>query len=93
MKIGDRIIWTLSVESPDSIREGVVTKYKPQTELVWVNGDHQPEDCIYVGYTWPASAKEQLHAILTERARLKKQFDDSMSLVYQLRNRITRGQE
>ena len=46
------------------------------------------ERTFYTAFLWPTSCKEELLTILTERAKLRKALDDSMSLIYQLRNKL-----
>lgn len=43
-------------------------------------------------FCWPVQAEAELRAVVEERARLRKAFDDSMSLVFGLRNKISRGE-
>jgi len=94
MQVGDRIIWCGAMTGPDQIREGTVTRVRNSGEpLVWVDSQHKPEDCIYQAYCWPARVREELTAILLERQRLQKAADDSMKLVYELKNAITRGEK
>ena len=95
MKIGDKIFWCTALESPSEIREGTITKMSPKTspgQLVWVDNAHRPEDCIFADYCWPIAAKEEMRKILTKRAELKRAFEESMGLIYQLRNKIIRGE-
>ena len=47
---------------------------------------------VIAEYCWPVEAREELVTILTERQRLQKALDDSMGLVYQLGNKIARGE-
>ena len=84
MNIGDTIIWCSNYEA-GPIRKGVVSKITPT--FVWVDGRHKSEDFIYKDFCWPAAAEEELKATIEHRARLKRQFDDSMALVYQLRDK------
>jgi len=95
MKIGDKILMVWAANGPGQIIEGTVTKTGGSKDLplVWVNGQHKPEDCIYEAYCWPARVKTELAAILAERQRLQKLADDSTKLVYELRNAITRGEK
>ena len=90
LEIGDEIVWTGNLDDPDSLRCGIITKVSK--DYCWVDKHHKPEDCIYQSLCWPAEFEGELRAILEERARLKKAFDDSMKLIYQLRNKITRMQ-
>lgn len=49
--------------------------------------------CTYsVDFCWPIEAHEELVRVITERQRLQKIADDSMKLVYDLNNRIARGE-
>lgn len=95
-KVGDSIVWCGQMDDPQSMREGTITKVRAGTSaiegLVWVDNKHKPEDCICLAYCWPGRVKNDLMAILVERRRLKKESDDSMWLVYELRNKIVRGE-
>lgn len=42
------------------------------------------------GFVFDKSCEEELRAVVVERARLKKVYDDSFSLVLQAINKITR---
>ena len=87
VKVGDAIVWARQMDVP-TLERGTVTRGKGDT--CGVDGKHRAEDCLYSAYAWPARAEVELLAILTERQRLKKAYDDSMSLVYQLSNKIAR---
>jgi hypothetical protein len=41
-------------------------------------------------YVFPFECKQELLEIVNKRAALKKAFDDSMSLVYEYSNKLTR---
>lgn len=41
-------------------------------------------------WVYPVSVKEELLVVLTERARLKKIYSDSMSLIFQFNNKLIR---
>jgi hypothetical protein len=86
--IGDKIVWGDVDGRNTTLREGVVTKVAANGDYVWVDREHKPEDCIYTSFCWPAEYKEELLLVMKERASLRKAFDDSMKLVYQLRNRV-----
>jgi len=90
LEIGDEIVWTGNFDDPDSLRRGIITKVSK--DFCWVDKYHKPEDCIYQSLCWPGEFEGELRAILEERAQLKKAYDDSMKLIYQLRNKITRMQ-
>lgn len=89
--IGDKVVWV--DHSCEFIFEGTVTKVSlhkdPMERTVWVDKHHKPEDRIYEMYCWPAAAKEELLAVFAERKRLKEVYDNSMSLIYQLRNKYS----
>jgi hypothetical protein len=90
-KVGDRIVWG-SFEDLNELRTGTVTKINacyPDFQTVWVDNDHVLRDGIMAAYCLPEAAIEELKDVLKERARLKKAFDDSMALVYQLRNKYS----
>lgn len=92
-KIGDKILWCGQLTGPEHIRSGTVTRVNEKHQLVWVDNEHAPEDCLMVAYVWPARVEAELRAILTERARLQKLADDSMKLLYELSNAIARGEK
>jgi hypothetical protein len=94
-KIGDEIIWVGELTGRAEMRAGRITKIRENKDmpLVWVDNLHAPEDCIYMAYCWPARVRTELTAILAERARLQKLADDSMKLVYELKNAIGRGEK
>ena len=89
VKIGDAIVWADQMDLP-VLNRGTVTQVRG--DACWVDGKHRPEDCLYQAYAWPARVEAELVAVLTERRRLRKAYDDSMGLIYQLRNRIERGE-
>jgi hypothetical protein len=95
MQLNDEIIWCGQLTDARQIRTGTITKTKGagHEALIWVDGRHKPEDCIYAAYCWPARVKDELITILTERERLQRAADDSMKLVYELRNAISRGEK
>lgn len=45
-----------------------------------------------VAHVFPLSAKEEVIAIATERKKLKDVYDDSVKLIFQLRNKVSRGE-
>ena len=94
MKVGDHIVWTSDLDDPAQLRTGVVTKMHGTgaEALCWVDNHQKAEDCIYQAYCWPAKIEPKLRAALEERARLKKQYQDSITLIFVLRNRATRGE-
>jgi phosphatidylinositol kinase/protein kinase (PI-3 family) len=87
MKVGDKILFTSDMDSPSSITEATITKVHKET--IECGGK---ENQYYKAFAWPLSAKEELVKILQKRQELKKALDDSMSLVYALRNKVSRGE-
>ncbi len=47
---------------------------------------------FYKAACWPIQCEAELRTILIERARLKDVYDQSMGLIYQLANKIHRGE-
>jgi hypothetical protein len=92
-KLGDSVILASDLASPIISHEGTITKLSKQKDIAWIDGHHRPEDCIYSAYLWPMEYKEELIAVLTERAFLKKKYEDSMALIYQLSNKITNARK
>lgn len=88
MKVGDTILMVTSLDGSDSIREYVISKVGKNTIQCGSS-----EMTFYKASCWPLSVKAELETILAERRRLKIQFDDSMKLVYELKNAISRGEK
>lgn len=80
--VGDTCLYVPNMDTA-SLMELTITKVGKDTVQCG-----SKEQTFYTAYLWPTSCKEELLAILTERAKLKKQLDDSMSLIYQLRNKL-----
>lgn len=89
MNLGDEIVYG-NLDDVDHMRTGRVTKMSK--ELIWVDKQHRAEDCISLCYVWPIEAKDELFEIIRKRVELRKAYDDSMSLIYNLRNKIARGE-
>ncbi len=87
---GDEICWVNNFQDPNSLRSGVVTKWT--TSYLWVDMCHRPEDCILREYAWPASCRDALLEIITENQRLQRELDARMGLIYELRNKVSRGE-
>lgn len=79
------------LDSPDSIREHVLeTKRKGiSDEFFMVAGT---QEGYHRNFCWPVGVRTELTEVLTKRAALKKAYDDGMSLIYQLSNKIARGE-
>lgn len=91
LQIGDQIVWCGDY-THGPIKKGTITKISGH-DFYYVDNQHRPEDCIYQHWCWPAEVEQELSIILEQRARLKKEYDDSMSLIYQLRNRVSNASE
>lgn len=83
-------------EDPSAIRELTfvnVTKdfFVGQDERTAIEDPRNPNQKFMREFCWPPQAREELEEILRERQKLRKQLDDSMGLVYQLNNKIARG--
>lgn len=74
---------------PNSLQElgDVIAEDKKNHAVKFSNGDW-----YYNANIFPSSCKDELVRILTERKRLKQIYDDSIKDLYELRNKITRGE-
>ena len=88
-KIGDSIIWPISMDKTET-RKGTISKLRG--DLVWIDNLHKAEDCIYIAYIYPTRVKNELLAILKIREQLTKDLNNSMKLIYELNNKISRGE-
>jgi hypothetical protein len=88
LTIGQQIIYE-NLDSTEFLKTGTITKISGNGDLVYVDNQHKAEECILTAFCWPIEAREELIAVITERNRLKKIYDDSMSLIYQLRNKYS----
>lgn len=92
-KLGDYVVWASSLDSiREPLQRGQLTKIRVNNDgtLLWVDGKHRPEDCLSADFVWPAAFADRLNAIRKTRAELKRAFDDSMKLIYDLRNEAVR---
>lgn len=85
-KVGDKIILADDLTDPTSVREKTITKVGKDTVQCGSS-----EETYYTGFIWPASYRERVEEICRVRQALKKAYDDSISLVFQLRNEIVRA--
>jgi hypothetical protein len=84
---------TADLDDPASIQEHELDVRRSRTatdDFFYVAG--KKFDAHHKGFCWPVAAREELLAVITKRAALKKAYDDSMALVYQLSNKISRGE-
>ena len=95
LTLGDRICWINGAsENPADVKEGMITKITLMPgidQLCWVDKQHKSEDCIMVAFVYPARVKDAYIEILKQRAILKAAYNDSMKLIYQLRNDVING--
>lgn len=85
LKPGDTVLICSDMDSPANMREYTVTKVGKETIQCGSS-----ENTFYTAFTWPIKYKEELIEILKRRQELKKAFDDSFTLVLELRNKISR---
>lgn len=85
--VGDKILIISDLECESSVHEKTVTKV--MKDCVQCGS---PEEVYYTAFCWPARVKEQLLEIIRQRAILKKAYDDSMGLVYELKNKMARNE-
>jgi len=79
-------LYAVDLSDPSTVKEYV---------LEGMNGDlykSSADNMFLKAMCWPIEVKDELIEICTRRQALKKQFDQSMSLVYQLSNKIARGE-
>lgn len=86
---GDPIVWATDLDKPSSIQHGTVVKVSGE----YLQYGPKAEDSVHAAFVFPARVETDLVAVITERQRLRKAYDDSMKLVYELRNAITRGEK
>jgi hypothetical protein len=91
MKLGDQICWQGDLSGRElDIHTGTITNLSK--DWCWIDGNHKSEDGFSLFFIWPIAAKDELEKILLERRRLLTAYDDSMKLIYELRNRVVRGE-
>lgn len=85
--VGDKIVAIFDWTDSTHTKEGVITKISG--DICFIDGCFKSEDCLYLAYCWPIAYKQRILDIIQQRQVLKKAYDDSMGLVYKLRNEIT----
>jgi len=93
--IGSKIYWNVGTEATPEVRNGTVTRISGKSgdvygRTLFVDNAHKPEDCIYEVWCYPEAYAAEYVNILNHRAKLKKDLDDSMKLIYELCNKMTR---
>lgn len=66
-----------------------------EVEVVKVEGEYSlctDGERYATAFMFPWSARVELTRIISHRAELKKQFEDSIGEIFKLRNRISRGE-
>lgn len=77
-----KMLFVDNFDNPESIEEiDVFTR----DDFYWDNR-------YSVAHVFPLSAKAEVLAICVERNRLRKEYDDSVSLIFELRNKVSRGE-
>lgn len=85
MKVGDKVLLARDLDDPTSIVEKTVTKVGSDTVQCG-----SAEETYFKAFLWPVKYRDELVAVVTERQRLKKAHTDSMKLVFELKNKISR---
>lgn len=95
VKVGELAIWYDSMDDSRTKRTGTVSKIVVEGtwEYICVNGKNKMEDAMNASFVFPGRVEKDLEQIVQERARLKKAYDDSISLVFELSNQIARGEK
>lgn len=86
-KIGQVVIHA-TLDDVSTIKEYTITKINTKQGTVTV--DNNSELVFYIAFLWPIEFKQELIEIITKRQELKKAYDDSFKLIYELNNEITR---
>jgi hypothetical protein len=89
VKVNEPVVWATNMDDPATIRRETVVKISGE----FVQYGAKAEDSVHSAYVFPARVEADLIEILTERRRLKKAYDDSMKLIYELSNAIVRGEK
>ena len=56
------------------------------------SNDKYKDQMMYKDYCWPVQVRDELISVLTERNKLMKAYNESMGLIYELNNKIARGE-
>lgn len=85
----NKVIVCTDFENTSSIRTGILIS---QNELTSdIKFDNEVVACFYNYAIYPIKYFDELVEVVTYRQQLKKTFDDSIKLVYKLRNKISTG--
>lgn len=86
-KAGEKVIWYDDLDKPSTMHVGEIETI--QGEWAYLT-DRDP---VHVGFLFPFRVRNELQAIVIKREELKKAWQDSMELIYQLNNAIVRGEK
>lgn len=89
---GDRVLVIGDFSDPSTIVEYVVVQDKGLDVITASREGLQDNAVMYRDFVWPISVRDRLTQIVQFRAEKKKELDDSMKLVYELKNAIVRGE-
>lgn len=88
--IGDTVLVVMDLCDVNSVIEGKILTINNKdfsSAVIQHNGMQEP--CHhYLANVWPVSCKEDLLHVIATRHMLKEAYDDSISLVMQLRNQL-----
>ena len=85
-KVGDKVL-VGDLDDPAKLKEYTISSVGKDTVTCG-----SPELVFYTAFVWPARVKDELVRIINERRKLKKAYDDSMGMIYELRNKIARSE-
>jgi hypothetical protein len=88
-EVNQPIIWATNMDDPATIRRATIVKVSGE----FIQYGPTMADSVHVAFVFPARVEADLIEVLTKRQQLKKAYDDSMKLIYELRNAITRGEK
>lgn len=85
--IGDTVFVVSNTDDPNSLTPNMTVESDIQGYVKLSNGE-----MYYSAFVFPARVRAEVLSILNERAALKRKYDESMKLIYDLRHRISRGE-
>lgn len=87
--VGERVLIVHDWSKTEPLQEGTIQRIKINQDMTEIMVDGQ---WYYAHAFMPLAARAEVEAVQRERARLKKAYDDSISLVFELRNKAARGE-
>ena len=90
LKEGESVLLCDNTADQSSIRAVKIVKIADEQGILTakVKAAKLESFWVYVSALYPLSYEQELRELVAERAKLKQAFDDSLSLVYKLRNKI-----